>query len=62
MVEFARQIQAQFVAEGIESEAELAAVTGLGMYSGQGYVLGRPSAEPRKWATWKAPARTGHAD
>lgn len=54
MVEFAQQIQAQLVAEGIESEAELAAVTRLGMYSGQGYVLGRPSAEPRKWATWEA--------
>jgi EAL domain-containing protein (putative c-di-GMP-specific phosphodiesterase class I) len=36
MVEFARQIQADLVAEGMESEAELAAVTGLGMYSGQG--------------------------
>jgi PAS domain S-box-containing protein len=54
MVEFAQQIQAHLVAEGIESEAELAAVTRLGMYSGQGYVLGRPSAEPQKWATWKA--------
>jgi EAL domain-containing protein (putative c-di-GMP-specific phosphodiesterase class I) len=36
MVEFARQIQSDLVAEGMESEAELAAVTGLGMYSGQG--------------------------
>ena len=33
MVEFARQIQTQLVAEVIASEAELAAVTGLGMYS-----------------------------
>lgn len=54
MVEFAQQIRAQLVAEGIESEAELAAVTGLGMYSGQGYVLGRPSVDPQKWATWEA--------
>lgn len=54
MVDFARQIQAELVAEGMESEAELAAVTGLSMYSGQGYVLGRPSAEPREWATREA--------
>ena len=54
MVEFAQQIQAQLIAEGIESESELAAVTRLGMYAGQGYVLGRPSVDPRKWATWEA--------
>ncbi|WP_251043090.1 EAL domain-containing protein [Arthrobacter sp. ISL-69] len=54
MVEFAQRIQAQLVAEGIESEAELAAVTRLGMYAGQGYVLGRPSVDSQKWATWEA--------
>jgi EAL domain-containing protein (putative c-di-GMP-specific phosphodiesterase class I) len=58
MVEFAHQIQAALVAEGIETESELAAVTGLGMHAGQGYVLGRPSADPRKWAAWQ-PADPG---
>jgi PAS domain S-box-containing protein len=53
MVEFAHQIQALLVAEGLESESELAAVTALGMYAGQGYILGRPSADPRKWAAWQ---------
>ncbi|WP_461164237.1 sensor domain-containing phosphodiesterase [Arthrobacter sp. R4-81] len=54
MVEFAQRIRAHLIAEGIESEAELAAVTGLGMYAGQGYVLGRPTADPQKWVTWEA--------
>lgn len=53
MVEFAHQIHALLVAEGIETESELGAVIDLGMYAGQGYVLGRPSADPRKWAAWQ---------
>lgn len=52
LVEFARQIGATIVAEGIETQAELAAVTGLGMTAGQGYLLGRPSVHSREWATW----------
>lgn len=52
MVEFAHQIDAQIVAEGIETQAELAAVTDLGMTSGQGYFLGRPSLHPADWSAW----------
>jgi EAL domain-containing protein (putative c-di-GMP-specific phosphodiesterase class I) len=52
MVEFAKRINATLVAEGIETPAELSAVTGLGMTAGQGYLLGRPSVQPRDWATW----------
>jgi PAS domain S-box-containing protein len=52
LAEFARQIGATLVAEGIETQAELAAVTGLGMTAGQGYLLGRPSVHPREWAAW----------
>lgn len=52
MVEFAKRINATLVAEGIETHAELSAVTGLGMTAGQGYLLGRPSVQPRDWATW----------
>lgn len=54
MVEFAQQIQAQIVAEGIESEAELNAVTALGMHAGQGYLLDRPTTDRQKWAAWEA--------
>jgi PAS domain S-box-containing protein len=58
MVEFAQQIRAVLVAEGIETESELAAVTDLGMLAGQGYILGHPSADPRTWAAW-LPAHRG---
>jgi EAL domain-containing protein (putative c-di-GMP-specific phosphodiesterase class I) len=52
MVELSRQINADLVAEGIETEAELATVTKLGMTAGQGYLLGRPSVQPLDWASW----------
>jgi EAL domain-containing protein (putative c-di-GMP-specific phosphodiesterase class I) len=52
MAEFAGQIGATLVAEGIETEAELAAVTRIGMAAGQGYFLGRPTVNPREWAAW----------
>jgi PAS domain S-box-containing protein len=52
MVGFARQIGARLVAEGIESPAELATVTELGMALGQGYYLGRPTIHPADWADW----------
>lgn len=58
MVEFAQQIGAQIVAEGIEASAELAAVTQLGMASGQGYFLGRPTLHAADWADWRV-ARIG---
>ncbi len=60
MVEFARQISAKIVAEGIETSEELAAVTGLGMAAGQGYLLGRPSIHPRDWASWNESSYPGH--
>jgi EAL domain-containing protein (putative c-di-GMP-specific phosphodiesterase class I) len=56
MVELSRQINADLVAEGIETEAELATVTKLGMTAGQGYLLGRPSVQPLDWASWGADA------
>ena len=55
MVEFARQIGADLVAEGIETQAELSAVMELGMTTGQGYLLGRPSVQPADWAAWRTP-------
>jgi EAL domain-containing protein (putative c-di-GMP-specific phosphodiesterase class I)/GGDEF domain-containing protein len=38
---------AQVVAEGIESEADLATLRDLGLDHGQGYLLGRPAPDPR---------------
>jgi EAL domain-containing protein (putative c-di-GMP-specific phosphodiesterase class I) len=56
MVEFARQIGADLVAEGIETQDELSAIMELGMTTGQGYLLGRPSVQPLDWAAWRTPA------
>jgi PAS domain S-box-containing protein len=53
LAEFARQIGATLVAEGIETQAELTAVTALGLTAGQGYFFGRPSINPREWAAWQ---------
>lgn len=53
IVEFAGRIGASVIAEGIESSTELAAVIDLGMTSGQGYFLGRPSVRPEQWARWR---------
>ncbi|MFF2246059.1 EAL domain-containing protein [Arthrobacter sp. NPDC058130] len=53
MAEFARRLGATLVAEGIETEAELAAVTELGMTAGQGYLLGRPTIDEHEWENWR---------
>jgi EAL domain-containing protein (putative c-di-GMP-specific phosphodiesterase class I) len=45
-VSFGRRIGARLVAEGIESRRELAMLTSLGVQLGQGFLLGRPAAEP----------------
>jgi EAL domain-containing protein (putative c-di-GMP-specific phosphodiesterase class I) len=43
LVYFGRETQSRIIAEGIETEAELAALKGLGVPMGQGYLLGRPA-------------------
>ena len=45
-VSFGRRIGARLLAEGIEKRSDLAMVTALGVDLGQGYLLGRPAAEP----------------
>jgi EAL domain-containing protein (putative c-di-GMP-specific phosphodiesterase class I) len=45
-VSFGRRIGAHLLAEGIERRADLAALTSLGVELGQGYLLGRPAADP----------------
>lgn len=52
MVEFAQKVGASIIAEGIETHADLDAVTALGMTAGQGYLLGRPSIQPHDWMQW----------
>lgn len=44
--EMAQQSRSEVIAEGIETEAELAAVLSLGIQYGQGYLLARPAAAP----------------
>ncbi|MBF8291052.1 MAG: phytochrome-like protein cph2 [Chloroflexi bacterium] len=43
ILHFASAAHCQVIAEGIETEAELATVTELGVTLGQGYLLGRPA-------------------
>ena len=45
-VSFGGRIGARLLAEGIENRSDLAMVTELGVHLGQGYLLGRPAAEP----------------
>ena len=54
MVTFAREIGSAVVAEGIETEAELAALERLGIGLGQGYLLGRPAPAKRADASTRA--------
>jgi diguanylate cyclase (GGDEF)-like protein len=44
--EIAQQSKSSVIAEGIETEAELQAVRGLGIQYGQGYLLARPTMPP----------------
>ncbi|MFF1383607.1 EAL domain-containing protein [Arthrobacter sp. NPDC058288] len=65
MVSFASQIGASLVAEGIQTNAELAAVAEMGVNIGQGYLLGRPSVLPSDWSRWRQRNRSsanGDAD
>lgn len=52
MAELAHHIDASFTAQGVETRAELAAVTELGIVAAQGYLLGRPSVHPLDWNAW----------
>jgi EAL domain-containing protein (putative c-di-GMP-specific phosphodiesterase class I) len=45
-VSFGRRIGAHLLAEGIERRADLGALKTLGVELGQGYLLGKPAAEP----------------
>lgn len=45
-VSFGRRIGARLLAEGIDRRADLATLSDLGVDLGQGFLLGRPTAEP----------------
>jgi EAL domain-containing protein (putative c-di-GMP-specific phosphodiesterase class I) len=45
-VSFGRRIGAHLVAEGIETRSDLATLVELGVEFGQGYLIGKPAAEP----------------
>ncbi len=44
--QIAETCRSQIIAEGIETEAELAVIRDLGIAFGQGYLIGRPAATP----------------
>lgn len=52
MNELAHYIDAALGAQGVETQEELDAVTGLGVVAAQGYLLGRPSVHPLDWNAW----------
>ena len=56
MTVFASQIGATVVAEGVETESELAAIKQLGMAAAQGYLLGRPTVDETVWESWRVEA------
>lgn len=62
LVAFAGRTGAIVIAEGIETQAELEALTSLGMTAGQGYLLGRPTVHPADWALWQSHLSKGPED
>ena len=51
---FADTVGCRLVAEGVETQAELTAVAACGVHLAQGYLLGKPSRDPR-WSGFPAP-------
>ena len=60
MVSFAAETSAALVAEGVETESELAAAAELGIGCAQGYFLGAPTVSAAEWCQWRplAPLHT----
>ena len=48
----ALELDARVTAEGVETAAELDTLRSLGVDTVQGYLLARPSTDPRVWAGW----------
>ncbi len=61
LIDYAHELDVRVVAEGIETEAELAAISDLGADLGQGWYLGRPAPDPvRVDRRLVLDARAGH--
>lgn len=54
VVMFGLEMNAQIIAEGIETMAEMRTAQLLGIDCGQGYLLGRPTADWTTWSEWHA--------
>ncbi len=52
LVLLALDLGAALTAEGVETAAELHALTTLGVDNAQGYFLGKPTTDRRHWNTW----------
>jgi EAL domain-containing protein (putative c-di-GMP-specific phosphodiesterase class I) len=62
VIRLAQEVGSVLAAEGIETEAELAAVIEAGMIAGQGYLLGRPSVHPLDWSAWVIQVESASAE
>lgn len=54
LVLLALELDASLTAEGVESSTELDTLVSLGVDCAQGYYLGRPSTDQRRWGAWAA--------
>ena len=61
-VHFARELGITVIGEGIETQAELDVLRSLDVDRGQGYLLGRPTADAERWGRWPALAPARVAD
>lgn len=61
-VVLAHDLGATIIAEGVESAGDLATLREIGVQAAQGYLLGRPSADPADLTRWTAaaPPAGGH--
>lgn len=51
---FADDTGTTVIAEGVETDSELAILRNLGVTAAQGYLFHRPSTEPSDWARWNS--------
>src|SRR5207237_10112682 len=58
-VSFGRRIGAHLVAEGIETRSDLATLAEMGVEFGQGFLIGRPEADPIVPRRGQAPRLAG---
>lgn len=58
LVLLALELDAAVTGEGVETKAELDALAFLGVDNAQGYLLGRPTVDTRRWRGWHQ--RTWH--